>query len=79
MVEARRKGGETVKEERGKAFFQKDGQATKAKYGPEFLSAIGRKGGEAVKKERGVEFYSSIGRKGGSSTRQGRKKAPPKS
>ncbi|MBM3260492.1 MAG: hypothetical protein FJY99_12205 [Candidatus Sericytochromatia bacterium] len=62
MVEAGRKGGETVKEERGEAFFQeigqKSGQATKAKYGP--------------------EFFSAIGRKGGSSTRQGRKKAPPK-
>jgi hypothetical protein len=81
MVEAGRRGGQTVKEERGREFFQqigqKGGQATKQKYGPEFFSAIGRKGGEAVKKERGVEFYSSIGRKGGSTSRAGRKKKAP--
>jgi general stress protein YciG len=80
MVEAGRRGGQTVKEERGREFFQsigqKGGQATKEKYGPEFFSQIGRKGGESVKRERGVEFYSSIGRKGGSSSRvgKGRKK-----
>lgn len=73
MIEAGRKGGTVVKEERGIEFFRaigaKGGKSTAEKYGPEFFSSIGRKGGESVKRERGVEFYSSIGRVGGSKKR----------
>ena len=47
--EAGRKGGETVKNKYGAAFYQ----------------SIGKKGGETVKRERGTEFYAEIGRRGG--------------
>src|SRR5256885_764251 len=44
-----RKGGDTVKAERGAGFYEQ----------------IGKKGGEAVKAERGTPFYEEIGKKGG--------------
>ena len=49
VAEAGRKGGETVRNERGREFYE----------------AIGRKGGATVKAERGRAFYEEIGRKGG--------------
>lgn len=69
MVEAGRRGGKAVREQRGVEFFQaigkKGGQATRDRYGSEFFSSIGRKGGEAVKQDLGIQHYSVIGRKGG--------------
>lgn len=50
-VEAGRKGGEKVAQERG----------------PQFYREIGRKGGEKVAEERGSDFFREIGRKGGES------------
>ena len=72
MVEAGRKGGNSVKQERGREFFQaigrKGGKKTAEKYGAEFFSQIGRKGGSSVKadKDRNYEggseaYYSDIG------------------
>ncbi len=52
--EAGKKGGETVKEERG----------------PEFYSEIGKKGGEARKEELGHEGYQELGEKGGEARRE---------
>jgi general stress protein YciG len=49
VAEAGRKGGETVRDERGREFYEE----------------IGKKGGETVKAERGREFYEEIGKKGG--------------
>ena len=49
VAEAGRKGGETVRNERGREFYE----------------TIGRKGGATVKAERGRSFYEEIGRKGG--------------
>jgi len=49
VAEAGRKGGETVRNERGREFYE----------------TIGRKGGATVKAERGRAFYEEIGRKGG--------------
>ena len=49
VAEAGRIGGETVKAERGREFYE----------------TIGRKGGATVKAERGRAFYEEIGRKGG--------------
>lgn len=49
---------------------RKGGLSTKARYGDEHFSSIGRmggkKGGESTKKRYGIEFYQEIGRKGGS-------------
>ena len=42
----------------------KGGRTVKEKYGPAFFSSIGKKGGKAVSDERGPEFYSKIGKKG---------------
>lgn len=81
MVEAGRKGGTVVKEERGIEFFRaigkKGGKSTAEKYGPDFYAEIGRKGGESVKREHGMEFYSSIGRKGGSRKKKATSEAEP--
>src|SRR5713226_7612917 len=49
VAEAGRKGGETVRNERGAEFYEK----------------IGKKGGDRVKATRGPHFYEEIGRKGG--------------
>src|SRR5438067_1451434 len=48
-----KKGGETVKAERGAGFYEQ----------------IGKKGGETVKAERGTPFYEEIGKKGGHKVR----------
>src|SRR5205823_12932207 len=62
-------GGETVKAERGRAFYEqigkKGGDTVKAERGAGFYEQIGKKGGEAVKAERGTPFYEEIGKKGG--------------
>ncbi len=49
-----KKGGDTVKAERGAGFYEQ----------------IGKKGGDAVKAERGTPFYEEIGKKGGHKVRQ---------
>lgn len=71
-----KKGGDTVKAERGPEFFKeigrKGGQATKEKHGPEYFAEIGKKGGQAVKAAHGPEFYADIGRKGGATERKKR-------
>ena len=63
VAEAGRKGGLTVRDERGHAFYEE----------------IGRKGGEAVRDARGHEFYEEIGHKGGQKVKElieaGKKKA----
>jgi general stress protein YciG len=70
-VEAGRKGGIVVSQERGADYFRtigaKGGQTTAEKYGREFFAQIGRKGGNALKEERGIEFFTTIGRKGAQS------------
>jgi general stress protein YciG len=38
------------------------GQATAAKYGPEYFSQIGKKGGDTLKAERGLQYFEEIGR-----------------
>src|SRR5216683_3184966 len=69
VAEAGRKGGETVRNERGREFYEtigrKGGATVKAERGRAFYEEIGRKGGETVKAERGAKFYEEIGRKGG--------------
>ena len=69
VAEAGRKGGETVRNERGREFYEaigrKGGATVKAERGRAFYEEIGRKGGETVKAERGVKFYEEIGKKGG--------------
>jgi general stress protein YciG len=64
---AGKKGGETVKEERGEEFYseigKKGGEARKEELGTEGYQQLGRKGGEAVSKDR--EHMSDIGREGG--------------
>ena len=54
VAEAGRKGGETVRDERGRGFYEE----------------IGKKGGEAVKAERGPAFFEEIGKKGGQKVRE---------
>ncbi len=54
VAEAGRKGGETVRDERGREFYEE----------------IGKKGGETVKAERGAPFYEEIGKKGGQKVRE---------
>ena len=54
VAEAGRKGGEVVRNERGREFYE----------------TIGRKGGATVKAERGRAFYEEIGRKGGQKVKQ---------
>jgi len=46
------------------------GEATKAKYGTEHYSRLGKKGGTAVKEAYGPEHYSEIGKKGGAVTNE---------
>ena len=69
VAEAGRKGGETVRNERGREFYEtigrKGGATVKAERGRSFYEEIGRKGGETVKAERGAKFYEEIGKKGG--------------
>jgi uncharacterized protein len=69
VAEAGRKGGETVRNERGRGFYEaigrKGGATVKAERGRSFYEEIGRKGGETVKAERGAKFYEEIGKKGG--------------
>ena len=69
VAEAGRKGGETVRNERGREFYEtigrKGGATVKAERGRAFYEEIGRKGGETVKAERGAKFYEEIGKKGG--------------
>src|SRR6266540_2525236 len=68
------KGGETVKAERGRKFYEeigkKGGDTVKAERGPRFYEEIGKKGGETIKAERGTPFYEEIGRKGGHKVRE---------
>src|SRR5205085_5436163 len=69
VAEAGRKGGVTVRNERGREFYEtigrKGGATVKASRGRAFYEEIGRKGGETVKAERGPKFYEEIGKKGG--------------
>src|SRR4051794_33577902 len=73
VAEAGRKGGETVRNERGREFYEtigrKGGATVKAERGRSFYEEIGRKGGETVKAERGAKFYEEIGKKGGDRVR----------
>ena len=61
LAEAGRKGGEKVKQERGRSFY----------------AEIGRKGGRRVAENHGPAFYSEIGRKGGGARRRGAGKDEP--
>ena len=54
VSEAGRKGGERVRETRGRKFYEE----------------IGKKGGETIKAERGTPCYEEIGRKGGHKVRE---------
>ena len=69
VSEAGRKGGQTVRDKYGHAFYEeigkKGGETVKAERGAGFYEQIGKKGGEAVKAERGTPFYEEIGKKGG--------------
>lgn len=68
VVEAGRRGGETVSARYGPAFYsdigKRGGEVTKT-HGPGFFSKIGKLGGTAVSAKRGPEFYARIGQKGG--------------
>ena len=46
------------------------GEATKAKYGTEYYSRLGKKGGAVVKETYGPDHYSEIGTKGGAVTNE---------
>jgi general stress protein YciG len=48
---------------------RKGGQTVRDKYGHAFYEQIGKKGGETVKAERGTPFYEEIGKKGGHKVR----------
>ena len=65
---AGKKGGEVVKADYGKSFYQsiggRGGHSVKEKYGIEFYRQIGEKGGAIVKEKYGSSFYSDIGKKG---------------
>ena len=49
---------------------KKGGDTVKAERGPRFYEEIGKKGGETIKAERGTPFYEEIGRKGGQKVRE---------
>ena len=49
---------------------KKGGDTVKAERGPRFYEEIGKKGGETIKAERGTPFYEEIGRKGGHKVRE---------
>ncbi len=67
--EAGKKGGDTVREKYGAAFYEeigrKGGKATRDRHGIEFYETIGQKGGRVVKEKYGADFYEEIGHKGG--------------
>ena len=83
VAEAGRKGGETVRNERGREFYEtigrKGGATVKAERGRAFYEEIGRKGGETVKAERGAKFYEEIGKKGGDRVKATRGRTPSSS
>jgi general stress protein YciG len=74
VVEAGRKGGETVRDRYGSDFYgqigRKGGSTTKRKYGAEHYAAIGRRGGKQTAARHGQSFYETIGRKGGQRVRE---------
>ena len=65
---AGKRGGEAVKADYGKSFYQsiggKGGQSVKEKYGIQFYREIGEKGGAIVKEKYGSSFYRDIGKRG---------------
>jgi hypothetical protein len=67
-IEAGKRGGQKLLEQRGRAYYQamgrKGGETTRERMGCEFYSSIGQQGGEALAASRGVEFYRAIGRLG---------------
>ena len=67
--EAGKKGGDTVRDRYGAAFYEeigrKGGKATRDRHGVEFYETIGQKGGQVVKEKYGADFYEEIGHKGG--------------
>lgn len=69
VAEAGQKGGRTVAEKYGEAFFKeigkKGGDALVEKRGPTYYSKIGKKGGQVRAEELGSDGYSEMGRRGG--------------
>jgi general stress protein YciG len=84
--EAGKKGGDTVRDRYGPAFYEeigrKGGQTTRERHGAEFYEAIGQKGGQVVKEKYGPDFYEQIGHKGGQKVKkliaEAKKNARPK-
>jgi general stress protein YciG len=78
VQEAGRRGGESVKQKYGAAFYEtigrKGGQATKEAHGHAFYEQIGKKGGkkggETTRDRYGAAFYEEIGQKGGQRVKQ---------
>ena len=72
--EAGKKGGDTVRDRYGSAFYEeigrKGGKATRDRHGVEFYESIGQKGGRVVKEKYGPNFYEEIGHKGGQKVKQ---------
>lgn len=72
--EAGKKGGDTVRNRYGSAFYEtigrKGGQATRERHGASFYESIGQKGGQVVKAKYGADFYEQIGQKGGQKVKQ---------
>jgi general stress protein YciG len=72
--EAGKKGGDTVRNRYGSAFYEtigrKGGQATRERHGAGFYESIGQKGGQVVKAKYGADFYEQIGQKGGQKVKQ---------
>jgi general stress protein YciG len=72
--EAGKKGGDTVRNRYGSAFYEtigrKGGQATRERHGAGFYESIGQKGGQVVKAKYGPDFYEQIGQKGGQKVKQ---------
>lgn len=73
VAEAGRKGGEKVRTERGREFFEhigrKGGTAVAEERGSEFYQTIGGMGGIAVAAKYGIAHYTKIGKMGGTAAR----------
>jgi general stress protein YciG len=71
-----KKGGETLKQERGSAYYrciaQRGGKACMEKHGRDHFMTIGKRGGKTTSERHGPEFYSRIGKLGAEARRRKR-------
>jgi general stress protein YciG len=76
MRDIGRKGGRTVREKYGPAFFaaigKKGGDALKTEAAPDHYSHLGKQGGQVTKTKYGADFYRRIGKKGGAALKAAR-------